>query len=84
MGNRRTVQFLVERPCEESGNGIETSKCGVFPTAIWVFWPPEENLYHGCSSPRVYRHDPRTEVPGPEHKRNPGHCVCDHMGHLIE
>jgi hypothetical protein len=79
--DQRTVQFLVERPCFEANYGLKAAANGVFPIAIWVFWPPEENVNFGCSARQIWRHDPRTDALGAE---QPGQCVCEHMGHLIE
>lgn len=84
MTEQRTVQFLVERSCPETEHGVVAEQSGVFPVVIWVFWPPEPNLVYGCSSPVVYRHDPTTALPSDDVPKNPGQCVCEHMGYLIE
>lgn len=78
----RTVQFLVERPCPENGNGVRAKD--LMPLVIWVFWPPEPNYLHDCSAAKVFRHDPNSELPPLVKAGNPGHCVCEHMGHVIE
>ncbi len=82
---RRTVQFLAERACVESGRGVAAQDAGLFPTVIWVFWPPERNEgQFGCSATWIYYHDPTTPLPITEVPQNPGGRVCEHMGHLIE
>jgi len=84
IGERRTVQFMVERPCEESGN-LRGAPADFFPTVLWVFWPAEPNNGYGCPAETVYRHAPETPFEHPKgFSANPGQCVCEHMGHVIE
>lgn len=92
LGVRKTeVQFIVERPCPHAhGPNYQTKT--EFPFVVKVWWPAEARSPTGTACPasntvfRVTDRGLREAKKATKWARmqEPGACVCEHMGHVIE